>query len=110
MNDYADTVIAPRISMISGVAQVVRSLGSQKFAVRIQLDPQALATRGIGIDEAANAVQNGKREPADRHALGALSGSHLAGQWPIDGGRGLPASDRGLPQRLTRAPPARSAG
>jgi HAE1 family hydrophobic/amphiphilic exporter-1 len=58
VTDYADTFIAPRISMISGVAQVI-IYGSQKFAVRIQLDPQALATRGIGIDEAANAVQKG---------------------------------------------------
>jgi len=58
VNDYADTFIAPRISMISGVAQVI-IYGSQKFAVRIQLDPQALATRGMGIDEVANAVQKG---------------------------------------------------
>ena len=58
VNDYADTFIAPRISMISGVAQV-QVFGSQKFAVRIQLDPRALATRGIGINEAANAVQRG---------------------------------------------------
>ncbi|OGP86133.1 MAG: acriflavine resistance protein B [Deltaproteobacteria bacterium RBG_16_54_11] len=58
VTDYADTFISPRISMISGVAQVI-IYGSQKFAVRIQLDPQALATRGIGIDEAANAVQKG---------------------------------------------------
>ena len=56
VNEYADTFIAPRISMISGVAQVL-IYGSQKYAVRIQLDPQALATRGIGIDEASNAVQ-----------------------------------------------------
>jgi len=58
VNDYADTFIAPRISMISGVAQVL-IYGSQKYAVRIQLDPKALATRGIGIDEASSAVQRG---------------------------------------------------
>jgi HAE1 family hydrophobic/amphiphilic exporter-1 len=58
VNEYADTFIAPRISMTSGVAQVL-IYGAQKFAVRIQLDPQALATRGIGIDEASNAVQKG---------------------------------------------------
>jgi HAE1 family hydrophobic/amphiphilic exporter-1 len=58
VNDYADTFIAPRISMISGVAQVI-IYGSQKFAVRIQLDPRALATRGIGIDEVQDAVQKG---------------------------------------------------
>ena len=58
VNEYADTMIAQRISMISGVAQV-QILGSQKFAVRAQLDPRALATRGIGIDEVSNAVANG---------------------------------------------------
>jgi len=58
VNEYADTFIAPRISMISGVAQVL-IYGSQKYAVRIQLDPKALATRGIGIDEASSAVQRG---------------------------------------------------
>ncbi len=58
VNDYADTFIAPRISMISGVAQVI-IYGSQKFAVRIQLDPRALATRGIGIDEIQAAIQKG---------------------------------------------------
>jgi HAE1 family hydrophobic/amphiphilic exporter-1 len=58
VTDYADTFISPRISTISGVAQVI-IYGSQKFAVRVQLDPRALATRGIGIDEVAAAVQKG---------------------------------------------------
>jgi hydrophobic/amphiphilic exporter-1 (mainly G- bacteria), HAE1 family len=58
VNEYADTFIAQRISMISGVAQV-QVLGSQKFAVRVQLDPKALATRSIGVDEAVTAVQRG---------------------------------------------------
>jgi HAE1 family hydrophobic/amphiphilic exporter-1 len=44
--------------MISGVAQV-QVFGSQKYAVRTQLDPRALASRGIGIDEVANAVASG---------------------------------------------------
>jgi len=56
LDEYGQTVIAQRISMISGVAQV-NVFGSQKYAVRIQLDPKALATRGIGIDEVARAIQ-----------------------------------------------------
>src|SRR5260370_11716351 len=48
-------MLAQRISTISGVAQVL-VYGSQKYAVRLQVDPKALATRGIGIDEVANAV------------------------------------------------------
>ncbi|MFA5072322.1 MAG: efflux RND transporter permease subunit [Nitrospirota bacterium] len=58
VNEYADTTIAQRISMISGVAQV-QIYGEQKYAVRAQLDPRALASRGIGIDEVADAVARG---------------------------------------------------
>ena len=56
--EYADTFIAQRISMISGVAQV-QVFGSQKYAVRAQLDPKALASRKIGIDEVGNALATG---------------------------------------------------
>ena len=57
VDDYADTLMAQRISMITGVAQV-QLYGAQKYAVRVQLDPQALATRGIGIDEVTDAIKN----------------------------------------------------
>jgi len=56
VDEYAETMIAQRISMVSGVAQV-QVMGAQKYAVRVRLDPNALATRGIGIDEAQQAVQ-----------------------------------------------------
>jgi HAE1 family hydrophobic/amphiphilic exporter-1 len=55
VNEFADTVIAPRISMINGVAQV-QVFGSQKYAVRVQLDPKALTSRRIGLDEVASAL------------------------------------------------------
>jgi hydrophobic/amphiphilic exporter-1 (mainly G- bacteria), HAE1 family len=55
VDDYAQTLIAQRVSMISGVAQV-QVFGSQKYAVRVRLNPRALASKGIGIDEVANAV------------------------------------------------------
>ena len=55
VNEYADTIISPRISIIKGVAQVV-IYGSQKYAVRVQLDPRALSNRKIGIDEVASAL------------------------------------------------------
>ena len=57
VDDYADTLMAQRISMINGVAQV-QLYGAQKYAVRVQLDPQALATRGVGIDEVTDAIKN----------------------------------------------------
>ena len=56
VDEYAETFIAQRISMVSGVAQV-QVLGAQKYAVRVQVDPKALATRRIGIDEITNSVQ-----------------------------------------------------
>jgi HAE1 family hydrophobic/amphiphilic exporter-1 len=55
LDEYGQTMMAQRISTISGVAQVL-VYGSQKYAVRLQVDPKALATRDIGIDEVANAV------------------------------------------------------
>jgi hydrophobic/amphiphilic exporter-1 (mainly G- bacteria), HAE1 family len=58
VDEYADTVLAQRISMVSGVAQV-DAFGTQKYAVRIQLDPNKLAARQVGIDEVVNAVQRG---------------------------------------------------
>jgi HAE1 family hydrophobic/amphiphilic exporter-1 len=56
VDEYAETVMAQRISTISGVSQV-QVFGGQKYAVRIQLDPDSLATRGIGIDEVQAAIQ-----------------------------------------------------
>jgi HAE1 family hydrophobic/amphiphilic exporter-1 len=55
LDEYAENLMAQRISMVSGVAQV-QVYGGQKYAVRIQLDPHALASRGIGIDQVASAV------------------------------------------------------
>ncbi|MBP1687018.1 MAG: acriflavin resistance protein [Deltaproteobacteria bacterium] len=54
--EYGETLVAQRISMVSGIAQV-QVFGSQKYAVRVQLDPHALATRGIGIDQVEQAVR-----------------------------------------------------
>jgi len=57
LDEYAETRIAQRISMVSGVAQV-QVLGSQKYAVHAQLDPHALASRQIGINEVETALRN----------------------------------------------------
>lgn len=55
LNEYADTMVAQRLSMISGVSQV-SIYGQKKYAVRAQLDPDALASRQLGIDEVADAM------------------------------------------------------
>src|SRR6516164_10722363 len=56
LDEYAETRIAQRISMVSGVAQV-QVLGSQKYAVHARMDPHALAARQIGINEVENALK-----------------------------------------------------
>jgi hydrophobic/amphiphilic exporter-1 (mainly G- bacteria), HAE1 family len=57
LDDYAENVLAQRISMVKGVAQV-SVFGSQKYAVRIRLDPRALSSRGIPISAVSDAVQS----------------------------------------------------
>lgn len=55
VDEYAQNVLAPRLSTVSGVAQV-NIWGSQKYAVRIRADPLALASIGMGFDELRHAV------------------------------------------------------
>jgi HAE1 family hydrophobic/amphiphilic exporter-1 len=70
LNEYAETVIAQRLSTVPGVGQVNIN-GAQKFAVRIDLDPRELAARQIGIDQVASAVQQAN----SNRATGTLSGA-----------------------------------
>ena len=73
VDEYAETTIAQQISTITGVAQVQVN-GTQKYAVRAQLDPRAMATRKIGIDEVRTAIQNGNVNMP----TGTLYGQHNA--------------------------------
>ena len=57
LDEYGEVMIGQRISTVSGVAQVL-VYGSQKYAVRVQLDPRELAARGIGVDEMNNTIAN----------------------------------------------------
>ncbi|MCC7498566.1 MAG: efflux RND transporter permease subunit [Bryobacterales bacterium] len=57
VDEYAETLIAQRISMVPGVAQV-RVLGSQKYAVRVKVNPDKLAQLRIGINEVGSALAN----------------------------------------------------
>lgn len=57
LDEYGQTLIAQRISMLSGVAQVL-VFGSQKYAVRVQVDPRELAARSLGIDEVEAAIRS----------------------------------------------------
>ena len=73
VNEYADTFISQRISMVNGVAQVM-VYGSQKYAVRIQADPWALTSLGLGLDEVASAVSKANVNLP----TGTLEGTHRA--------------------------------
>jgi HAE1 family hydrophobic/amphiphilic exporter-1 len=73
LNEYAETMLAQRISTVSGVAQV-QVYGAQKYAVRVQLDPDKLASRGIGIDEVQSAIRNANVNLA----TGVLNGTDKA--------------------------------
>ena len=70
VDEYAETLLARQISTIEGVAQV-NVMGSKKYAVRIQADPAALATRQIGFDTLQNAVAAANVN----QATGALNGA-----------------------------------
>jgi len=73
VNEYADTLMAQRISMISGVAQVM-IYGAQKYAVRIRVNPDALSSAGIGINEVEKAIA----EDNVNLPTGTLYGRHKA--------------------------------
>src|SRR4249920_2021805 len=57
VDEYAESTIAQRISMVSGVAQV-NVFGAAKYAVRIDADPNKLAAHGVGLDELATSISN----------------------------------------------------
>ncbi|HMB78448.1 MAG TPA: efflux RND transporter permease subunit, partial [Vicinamibacterales bacterium] len=57
LDDYAETLIAPAVSMVSGVAQVTVA-GATKYAVRIQVDPTKLHAEQIGLNDVNTALQN----------------------------------------------------
>ena len=71
VDEYAETFLGQRLSIVNGVAQV-QVYGSQKNAVRVQMDPNELATRGIGLDQIQTALQQGNVNLA----TGSLSGNY----------------------------------
>ncbi len=57
VDEYAETWIAQRLSMVTGVAQV-SVFGSQIYAVRAQMDPRKLSACGIGLNQVMQTIQN----------------------------------------------------
>ena len=98
-------MIAQRISMIDGVAQVF-VYGAQKFAVRAQLDPSLLAARGIGIDEVENALMAHNVNMPTGTLWGPRQAFTVQATGQLGNAARVPALDRGLPQRLAGPPGA----
>ncbi|MEP9347755.1 efflux RND transporter permease subunit [Xanthobacter sp. KR7-225] len=94
VNEYADTLIGQQISQLSGVAQV-QIFGSQKYAVRIRVDPAAAAARNISAADIQGAVE----AAASNTPLGVLSGTKQT--FTID--LGTPKADAELFRRLVVA-------
>jgi HAE1 family hydrophobic/amphiphilic exporter-1 len=80
VDEYAETFLAQRLSQVTGVAQV-QVFGAAKYAVRIQIDPTALAARSIGLDEVSDAIQSGN----PNLPTGILWGPHKAYTVRADG-------------------------
>ncbi|MXP62077.1 efflux RND transporter permease subunit [Roseomonas sp. M0104] len=97
LNEVAAVLISPALSRIPGVAQVI-TYGEQKYAVRVQLDPDRLAALGLGFDEAQRAIAaansnapvgtlNGPRQQLTLRANDQLQDAREFGRLII-GGRG----------------------
>jgi len=100
LDDYAENTIAPRIAMMSGVSQV-QVQGAAKYAVRVQLDPDKLVAKKIGINEVANAIGawnsnsptgtlNGPRQAYNVKTNGELSNAKEFGQIAVAWRNGSP--------------------
>jgi HAE1 family hydrophobic/amphiphilic exporter-1 len=76
VDEYAETELAQRLSMVDGVAQV-NVYGSQKYAVRVSVDPARLVGTGVGIDQVQSAIANANVN----QATGSLYGTRQ--QLPI---------------------------
>ena len=103
VNEYAETLMAQQLSTVSGVSQV-NVWGSQKFAVRAQMDPALLAARGIGIEEVQQSIQRGNTNAPAGTLNGPFSAYDVQAQGQLksaDEYRNLIVSYRnGVPVRL----------
>ena len=81
VDKYAETLLAREVSTLNGVAQV-NVYGSQKYAVRVQVDPAQLAARGIGIDQVASALATANVNQATGQLNGPTQATliHTSGQ------------------------------
>src|SRR5438270_2759917 len=103
IDEYAETLIAQRISMVEGVSQV-QVYGAMKYAVRAQVDPNALADRGIGVDDVDAAVRNANPNTPTGTLYGKYSNTTIQTKTNLDNaaefGKLIVAYRNGSPVRL----------
>ena len=102
VNEYAETMLAQRISMVSGVAQV-QIYGAARYAVRVDLDPRQLAGVRHRHRRSGDRDHERQRQPADRNHVRRGQDVHGPGQRPAAARRGVRADDRRVPQRQAGA-------
>ena len=73
VTEYASNILSQRISMVNGVSRV-QVAGGQKYAVRVQVDPDLLAVHNLGIDEVQRAISSANTNLP----IGRLQGSSRA--------------------------------
>ena len=73
LNQYAENLLSPNLSTISGVAQVL-VYGAKRYAVRVRVHPDALANRNLTIDDIAVAINKAN----SNSPVGVLDGPRQA--------------------------------
>src|SRR5437763_800647 len=103
VDEYAETLIAQRISMVDGVSQV-QVYGAMKYAVRAQMDPNRLADRGIGVDDVDTAIRNANPNTPTGTLYGKYSNTTIQTNTNLDNaaefGKLIVAYRNGSPVRL----------
>jgi HAE1 family hydrophobic/amphiphilic exporter-1 len=104
LNDFAETNIAQRLSTINGVAQVV-VFGQQKYAVRVYVNPEALAKRSLGLDKIVSAIQNANSNLPSGVLQGSARSFTVKSSGKLDRASGfnnlVVAYQNGMPVRLS---------
>jgi HAE1 family hydrophobic/amphiphilic exporter-1 len=73
LNAYAENLLSPNLSTISGVAQVL-VYGAKRYAVRVRIHPDALSSRNLTVDEVALAINKAN----SNSPVGVLDGPRQA--------------------------------
>ena len=104
LDEFADNHIAQRLSMVNGVAQI-SLFGSQKYAVRVYVNPEALAKRGLGLDKVVSAIQNANSNLPSGVLSGAVRNYTVKSSGKLERAASfndlIVAYSNGMPVRLT---------